>query len=66
MTEGIFFKENMSDMLRLLVVYKYGGTYLDTDIISTRRIPKAPNFLTAQTRDDSNDHCINNCAIKFR
>ncbi|XP_074860454.1 alpha-1,4-N-acetylglucosaminyltransferase-like [Carettochelys insculpta] len=43
-----------SDASRLALVWKYGGIYLDTDVISTRPIP-VTNFLAAQaSRESSN------------
>ncbi|XP_036188357.1 lariat debranching enzyme isoform X5 [Myotis myotis] len=36
-----------SDASRLAIIWKYGGVYMDTDIISIRPIP-AENFLAAQ------------------
>ncbi|KAM4694402.1 alpha-1,4-N-acetylglucosaminyltransferase-like [Discoglossus pictus] len=37
-----------SDACRLALIWKYGGIYMDTDIISIRRIPY-DNFLAAQS-----------------
>ncbi|XP_042521689.1 alpha-1,4-N-acetylglucosaminyltransferase [Dipodomys spectabilis] len=43
-----------SDASRLAIIWKYGGIYMDTDIISLRPIPEA-NFLAAQgSRSSSN------------
>ncbi|XP_002716610.3 alpha-1,4-N-acetylglucosaminyltransferase [Oryctolagus cuniculus] len=36
-----------SDACRLAIIWKYGGIYMDTDVISIRPIPEA-NFLAAQ------------------
>lgn len=37
-----------SDACRLAVIWKYGGVYMDTDVISIRPIPDE-NFLAAQS-----------------
>ncbi|XP_004712152.1 alpha-1,4-N-acetylglucosaminyltransferase [Echinops telfairi] len=43
-----------SDASRLAIIWKYGGIYMDTDVISIRPIPE-DNFLAAQgSRDSSN------------
>ncbi|XP_070610332.1 alpha-1,4-N-acetylglucosaminyltransferase [Erythrolamprus reginae] len=44
----------ISDALRLAVVWKYGGIYMDTDVISIRPIPVA-NFLAAQSSQFSSN-----------
>ena len=39
---------NCSDVLRVVLMYKYGGTYLDTDIITLQQHPDVsdtPNFV---------------------
>lgn len=41
-----YFIEHMSDFLRLLVLYKYGGIYLDTDAIVQKNMDVLPaNFI---------------------
>lgn len=40
-----------SDFLRLFVLYKYGGIYLDTDFITLKSLdPILPNFSVAETK----------------
>jgi len=44
-----YFEEHgcgLSDLLRVLLVYQYGGAYLDTDTISKLPLPSLPNFIT--------------------
>ncbi|XP_025026115.1 alpha-1,4-N-acetylglucosaminyltransferase isoform X2 [Python bivittatus] len=44
----------ISDAIRLAVVWKYGGIYMDTDVISIKPIPVA-NFLAAQSSQFSSN-----------
>ncbi|XP_061490405.1 alpha-1,4-N-acetylglucosaminyltransferase [Rhineura floridana] len=44
----------ISDAIRLAMVWKYGGIYMDTDVISIRPIPVA-NFLAAQSSQFSSN-----------
>ena len=44
----IHWRYNCSDVLRVALMYKYGGTYLDTDIITLQQHPDVsdtPNFV---------------------
>ncbi|KAM6223037.1 alpha-1,4-N-acetylglucosaminyltransferase [Rhynchocyon petersi] len=43
-----------SDASRLAIIWKYGGIYMDTDVISIRPIPEE-NFLAAQASKDSSN-----------
>ncbi|XP_008047475.1 alpha-1,4-N-acetylglucosaminyltransferase [Carlito syrichta] len=43
-----------SDAARLAIIWKYGGVYMDTDVISIRPIPEE-NFLAAQASQDSSN-----------
>ena len=36
---------HLSDVLRYLVLYKYGGTYLDMDQVVIKTFPDLPNFI---------------------
>ena len=40
-----YFLHNISDVLRLVLLYKFGGTYMDTDIITVKPLPDIRNFL---------------------
>ncbi|CAI5775408.1 Hypothetical predicted protein [Podarcis lilfordi] len=44
----------ISDAIRLAMVWKYGGTYMDTDVISIQPIP-VTNFLAAQSSQFSSN-----------
>ncbi|XP_042314445.1 alpha-1,4-N-acetylglucosaminyltransferase [Sceloporus undulatus] len=44
----------LSDAVRLAMVWKYGGIYMDTDVISIRSIP-VTNFLAAQSSQFSSN-----------
>uniref|UniRef100_A0A8D8GDZ4 Lactosylceramide 4-alpha-galactosyltransferase n=1 Tax=Culex pipiens TaxID=7175 RepID=A0A8D8GDZ4_CULPI len=44
-----FIVEHTSDVLRLLTVYKYGGTYLDTDVVVMKSLDELPlNYLVSE------------------
>ena len=34
-----FYLNNISDALRIIVLWRFGGTYLDSDIISVKPVP---------------------------
>jgi len=40
-----------SDVLRVALLNKYGGTYLDSDAVSIRALPDAPNFIVIERSD---------------
>ena len=40
-----FFVSHFSDVMRFLLLHKFGGTYLDMDQIVLRSLPDLPNFL---------------------
>lgn len=42
----------MSDMLRYLTLWKYGGIYLDLDVVVTSSLENLTNFAGAEDRDD--------------
>ncbi|CAJ0964854.1 unnamed protein product [Ranitomeya imitator] len=44
----VFWTHVKSDACRFALMWKYGGIYMDTDVISIRRIPE-DNFLAAET-----------------
>ena len=39
-TKTGYFLENMSDVLRNIVLLRFGGVYLDTDVISVKQVPR--------------------------
>ncbi|PON36802.1 Alpha 1,4-glycosyltransferase domain containing protein [Parasponia andersonii] len=43
--------QNLSNLLRLALLYKYGGVYTDTDVIFVRSFSKLKNVIGAQTID---------------
>ncbi len=53
-------------LFRILLVLRYGGTYLDSDIILTRRIPSIDSFLIAHSWDCGEGECLSNCLLHFR
>ncbi len=40
-----FYISHLSDVLRFLLLFKYGGTYLDLDQIVFSSLPEVPNYL---------------------
>jgi lactosylceramide 4-alpha-galactosyltransferase len=48
----------LSNALRLLTVYKYGGYYFDLDIISVRPVTYYRNFIAAVDREIVNNNAI--------
>ena len=40
--EGNYVLNNISNLLRMIIMYKFGGTYLDNDSISLRKIEPFP------------------------
>lgn len=52
--------EHTSDALRLLLLWKYGGTYLDTDMMVQKRLDSvSSNFACRQSRDEINNAIVN-------
>jgi lactosylceramide 4-alpha-galactosyltransferase len=52
--------EHTSDALRLLVLWKFGGTYLDTDMIVRKRLDSVqPNFACQQSQTEINGAILN-------
>ncbi|XP_055297542.1 lactosylceramide 4-alpha-galactosyltransferase-like [Sitodiplosis mosellana] len=59
--------EHMSDFLRLLVLYKYGGIYLDTDAIVQKNMDGLPaNFLGKEAYAGTKINGINGAVIGFQ
>ncbi|XP_055296562.1 lactosylceramide 4-alpha-galactosyltransferase-like isoform X2 [Sitodiplosis mosellana] len=56
--------EHMSDFLRLLVLYKYGGIYLDTDVVVQKNLDELPaNFLGKEAYEGKKVDGVNNARI---
>ena len=51
---------NISNILRILLVFKFGGYYLDSDIVARARFPRTPNFVLQDV-----ESTINNAFIRF-
>ncbi|KAJ4843782.1 hypothetical protein Tsubulata_017409 [Turnera subulata] len=64
---GISLGQNLSNLLRLAVLYKYGGTYMDTDVIMLKSLRKLRNVIGAQTVDlkTGNWSRLNNAVLIF-
>ena len=49
-----YLANNYSNLLRVAILSRFGGTYLDTDIIVLRRLPdvkNVPNFVGRQEKN---------------
>ncbi|KAF8409300.1 hypothetical protein HHK36_005374 [Tetracentron sinense] len=59
--------QNLSNLLRLSVLYKFGGIYLDTDVIVLKSFSKLRNAIGAQTVDLENGNWsrLNNAVMIF-
>lgn len=52
--------EHISDVLRLLILWKYGGTYLDLDMLVRKNLETVPsNFAFRQNKDQINGAILN-------
>ncbi|XP_027351318.1 uncharacterized protein At4g19900-like [Abrus precatorius] len=59
--------QNLSNLVRLAVLYKYGGVYLDTDFIVLKPLTGLRNSIGAQSMDVGNKHWtrLNNAVLIF-
>ncbi|KAK7339860.1 hypothetical protein VNO77_20546 [Canavalia gladiata] len=59
--------QNLSNLIRLVVLYKYGGIYLDTDFVVLKPLTGLRNSIGAQSMDVSNKHWtrLNNAVLIF-
>lgn len=59
--------QNLSNLLRLVVLYKYGGVYLDTDFILLKPLKGLRNCIGAQSMDLGSKHWtrLNNAVLIF-
>ncbi|XP_057859012.2 uncharacterized protein At4g19900 [Cryptomeria japonica] len=63
----ISFAQNLSNILRLAALYKYGGIYIDSDIIILKLLSKLRNAIGAQNVDPDNGtwNRLNNAVLMF-
>ncbi|XP_010529891.1 PREDICTED: lactosylceramide 4-alpha-galactosyltransferase [Tarenaya hassleriana] len=59
--------QNLSNLARLVIIYKYGGVYIDTDFIVMRSFKGLKNSIGAQTVDEQSKNWIrlNNAVLIF-
>ncbi|KAL6991031.1 lactosylceramide 4-alpha-galactosyltransferase [Sarracenia purpurea var. burkii] len=59
--------QNLSNLLRLALLYKFGGIYIDTDVIILKSLSKLRNVIGAQTVDleTGNWSRLNNAVMIF-
>ncbi|XP_059626993.1 uncharacterized protein At4g19900 [Cornus florida] len=64
---GISLGQNLSNLLRLALLYKFGGVYIDTDVILLKSFAKLRNSIGAQTMDvtTGNWSRLNNAVMIF-
>lgn len=56
--------EHMSDFLRYIVLYKFGGIYLDTDVIVQKNLDELPvNFLGKEARNGNSIVSVNGAVL---
>ena len=46
-------RQNLSNLLRLALLYRYGGIYLDADVVVLRPLSDLRNAIGAQAVDDA-------------
>ncbi|XP_055296581.1 lactosylceramide 4-alpha-galactosyltransferase-like [Sitodiplosis mosellana] len=62
-----FLVEHMSDFVRLLVLSKYGGIYLDTDCIVQKNLDELPaNFLAKEAHHGYTINSVNGAVLGFQ
>uniref|UniRef100_A0A0D6R0W3 Alpha 1,4-glycosyltransferase domain-containing protein n=1 Tax=Araucaria cunninghamii TaxID=56994 RepID=A0A0D6R0W3_ARACU len=61
------FPQNLSNILRLAALYKYGGIYIDSDVILLRRFARLRNAIGAQNTDPETGawNRLNNAVLVF-
>lgn len=61
------FAQNLSNILRLAVLYKYGGVYIDADMILLRSFSSLKNTIGAQSADSQTGQWnrLNNAVLAF-
>ncbi|TYI23215.1 hypothetical protein ES332_A06G149300v1 [Gossypium tomentosum] len=59
--------QNLSNLLRLALLYKYGGVYLDTDVLVLKSIKRLRNVISAQSinPETKNWSRLNNAVLIF-
>ncbi|KAK9986068.1 hypothetical protein SO802_031019 [Lithocarpus litseifolius] len=58
--------QNLSNLMRLVVLYKYGGVYLDTDFIALKPFSGFKNLIGAQSINmESKNWTLNNAVLIF-
>ncbi|KAE8689797.1 putative receptor-like protein kinase [Hibiscus syriacus] len=59
--------QNLSNLMRLAVLYKYGGVYLDTDFIVVKSFKALKNTIGAQSVDSTSKNWtrLNNAVLVF-
>eukprot|EP00736_Rhodelphis_marinus_P012286 Rmarinus@m.13262 len=68
-----FFLNNLSNAMRLALLYKYGGVYMDTDVLSLRSIVDVRNTVGAERNEcldedkeiDADTHCSSDSGIPY-
>jgi lactosylceramide 4-alpha-galactosyltransferase len=59
---SLFKVEHTSDIVRIMVLWKYGGTYLDTDVITQHKLDSMPlNYACA-----ASEAIVGNAILNFQ
>jgi lactosylceramide 4-alpha-galactosyltransferase len=63
----VSFAQNLSNILRLAALYKFGGVYIDADVILLRNFSGLRNAIGAQNRDSQTGRWnrLNNAVLAF-
>lgn len=57
----------MSDFLRLIVLYKFGGIYLDLDVVVQKNLDELPaNFVGKESFWKNDDDSLNGAILGFQ
>lgn len=59
LSKSLYRMEHTSDVLRYLVLWKFGGTYLDSDMIVRKRLDATSNYACRQSEDEINGAILN-------
>ncbi|KAJ7542208.1 hypothetical protein O6H91_10G094500 [Diphasiastrum complanatum] len=63
---AVSLSQNLSNLLRLAVLYKFGGIYVDTDVIALRDFSSLSNSIGAQSTEASGQwNRLNNAVLIF-
>ncbi|KAK4771306.1 hypothetical protein SAY87_031838 [Trapa incisa] len=62
---GGYIVQNLANLIRFAMLYKYGGVYLDTDFIVLKDFSGLRNVVDSQTQEVDTKNWLNGAAIAF-